>query len=176
MATSEDPAFAAISKQPFSRLLQSIKLAPQSKSRRTIAAWPCPQAMCNALSPSVSWRSREALKSSRILTHCRLFFLTDHIKAVRELLSLLSTSAPNLRSVSQAFLWKKKTVLVTQYWTYKIFKWLEPSCLRVSYNFFSLRALFLGIFTHVLPLIFDVSNKEYLAQVPNFYIAFNFEL
>ena len=74
IATSEDPAFAAISKQPFPPLLHSIKLAPQSKSRRTIAAWPCPQATCNALSPSVSWRSTQALKSSRVLAHCRLFF------------------------------------------------------------------------------------------------------
>ena len=109
MATSEDHAFAAISKQPFPCLLQSVKHAPLSKSRRTMAAWPCPHATCNPESPSVSWRSTEASKSNRTWVHCRLFFSTDHIlKAVRELLSLLSTSAPNLRSVSQAFLWKTR--------------------------------------------------------------------
>ena len=64
--------------------------------------------MCNAESLSVSWRSVKALKSSRIWAHCKWFLFTDHIKAVWELLSLLSTSAPNLRSVSQVFLWKTK--------------------------------------------------------------------
>lgn len=106
MAPSEDPAFAAISKEAYFRLLQSVKLAPRSKSRRIIVAWLSPHAMCNAESPSVSWRSMEALKSSRTWAHCGWFLFTDHIKAVRELLSLLSTSAPNLRSVSQVFLWK----------------------------------------------------------------------
>lgn len=118
MAASEDPAFAAISKQAYSHLLRSVKLAPRSKSRRSIVAWLSPHAMCNAESPFVSWRSMEALKSSRIWTHCRWFLLTDHIRAVWELnvLSLLSTSAPNLRSVSQVFLWKTKKKQSKFYW------------------------------------------------------------
>ena len=38
MAASEDPAFAAISKQEYFLLLRSVKLAPRSKSRRVIVA------------------------------------------------------------------------------------------------------------------------------------------